>query len=222
MEFLGEEELLHYLEQHAYSAAFSDVLDEMGYRSQVLSPDIPIRPLRETFVAAGRAVTLLNAPNTDAADPYGLVIRCIDAMSPGSILVTTGSVHLQTGIMGELTATALRVKKCHGAIVNGYTRDSRKLIAMEYPTFAWGGSPLDTTGRVRVVESNIPITIGSVCITPGDLVFADLDGIVVIPRTAEQETINRVLERVGTENAVRGELAEGSAMSAVWSKYRVL
>ncbi len=106
--------------------------------------------------------------------------------------------------------------------MNGYTRDSRKLIAMGYPTFAWGGSPIDTTGRVRVVKYNIPITIGGVQVTPGDFVFADIDGIIVVPKAAEKEVIDGVLERIGTENVVRKELAEGSSMSTVWSKYRVL
>jgi regulator of RNase E activity RraA len=138
------------------------------------------------------------------------------------VLVTTGDRHLTTGIMGELTATALRVKKCRGAIVNGFTRDSRKLIHMGYPTFAWGSSPIDTTGRVRVVDTNIPITIGGVKVSPGDLIFADLDGIIVIPKTAEKEVIDRVLDRVSTENAVRRELLEGKSMSDVWSRYGVL
>jgi 4-hydroxy-4-methyl-2-oxoglutarate aldolase len=222
MEFSTEEELLQYLEQHAYAAVFSDILDEMGHRSQAVSPDTLIRPLCETFVSAGRAVTLLNAPDTNEEEPYDLVIKCIDSLSPGSVLVTTGKVHLTTGIMGELTATALRVKKCRGAIVNGYTRDSRKLIQMGYPTFAWGSSPIDTTGRVRVVDYNLPLTIGGVKVSPGDLVFADLDGIIVIPKSVETEVIDRVLDRVSTENAVRRELREGKSMSDVWSRYRVL
>jgi regulator of RNase E activity RraA len=124
--------------------------------------------------------------------------------------------------MGELTATALRVKGCRGAVVNGYTRDARKIIQMGYPTFAWGASPIDTTGRVRVIEWNIPITVGGVVVTPGDIVFADLDGIVVVPRHMEKELIERVLERVSTENVVRKELAEGKRMSEVWSRYHVL
>jgi len=222
MSFATEQELFEHLERHAYAAAFSDILDEMGYRSQVLSPDVRIRPLCETFVAVGRAVTLLNAPDTNEEEPYDLVIKCIDALTPGTMLVTTARVHLETGIMGELTATALRVKGCRGAVVNGYTRDARKIIKMGYPTFAWGASPIDTTGRVRVVDYNIPITIGSVTVTPGDLVFADLDGILVVPRAVEQDTIARVLERVSTENVVRKELADGKKMSDVWSRYGVL
>jgi regulator of RNase E activity RraA len=222
MKFAAEQDLLQYLEQHAYAAAFSDILDEMGYRSQAVSPDARIRPLCETFVSVGRAVTLLNVPDTNEEEPYDLVIKCIDSLLPGSILVTTGKVPLVTGIMGELTATALRVKKCRGAIVNGYTRDSRKIIKMGYPTFAWGTSPIDTTGRVRVVEYNIPIIIGGVQVTPGDLVFADLDGIMVIPRAVEEEVVGKVLDRVGIESVVRKELAEGRAMADVWSRHGVL
>jgi regulator of RNase E activity RraA len=222
MTFANEQELLEYLEKHAYSAAFSDILDEMGYRSQAVSPDSRIRPLAASFVSVGRAVTLLNVPDQNPEDPYDVVIKCIDSLSPGSILVTTGKVHLETGIMGELTATALRVKKCRGAIVNGYTRDCRKIIEMGYPTFAWGASPIDTTGRVRVLEYNIPITIGGVQVMPVDLVFADLDGIMVIPRAAEDEVIGKVLDRIGTESVVRKELADGKAMAEVWSRHGVL
>lgn len=222
MKFQTELELLAYLEGHAYAAAFSDVMDEMGYRDQAVSPDARIHPLCESSVSAGRAVTLLNAPDSNEEEPYDLVIKCIDSMSQGTVLVTTAQTGLTVGIMGELTATALRAKGCRGAIVNGYTRDVRKLTKMGYPTFAWGASPIDTTGRARVVEYNIPITIGGVTISPGDLVFADFDGIMVVPPAAERDVIAGVLERIGTENTVRKELAEGKQMSEVWSKYRVL
>jgi regulator of RNase E activity RraA len=222
MKFGHEVELFEYLERHAYAAAFSDVLDEMGYRSQAVSPDLRIRPLSDSFVAVGRAVTLLNAPDANEEEPYDLVIKCIDSIAPGSMLVTTGRVPLTTGIMGELTATALTVKGCRGAVVNGYTRDARKIVKMGYPTFAQGPSPIDTTGRVRVVEYNVPIWIGGLSVNPGDLVFADLDGIMVIPRAVEEEVTSRVIERVSTENHVRKELAEGRKMSEVWSKYGVL
>lgn len=222
MTFSSEQDLFRYLEQNAYAAAFSDILDEMGFRHQAVSPEARIRPLCDSFVSVGRAVTLLNAPDVNDEEPYDLVIKCIDSMEPGSILVTTGRVPLVTGIMGELTATALRVKGCRGAVVNGYTRDARKLVKMAYPTFAWGASPIDTTGRVRVVAYNIPITIGGVEVRPGTLVFADLDGIVVIPREVEDEVMKKVLERIATENVVRKELAEGKTMSYVWSKHGVL
>ncbi len=222
MNFDKENDLFEYLEKSAYASAFSDIMDEMGHRKQVVSPDAGIKPLNDQYAAMGRAVTLLNSPDTNEKDPYDLVIQCIDAMSAGTILVTTGSEHLVTGIMGELTATALHVKGCRGAVVNGYTRDAKKIIRMNYPTFAWGSSPIDTTGRARVVGANIPITIGGVTITPGDIVYADMDGIIVIPKNIENEVIQKVIERISTENTVRKELAEGQKMAEVWSKHGVL
>jgi len=215
-------ELFEFLERQAYSAAFSDIMDELNFRQQIVSPEANIHPLTESFVAIGRAVTLLNDEDSNMEDPYELAIRCIDELTPNTILVTTGKRVFQTGIMGELTATALRARGCRGAVVNGYTRDVRKIIKMKYPTFAYGASPIDTTGRVRVVEYNIPITIGGVTVEPGDLVFADLDGIAVIPKCVEKEVIPLVRERVTTETKVRRELAEGKLMSEVWARYKVL
>jgi regulator of RNase E activity RraA len=220
--FKCESELFSYLEENAYAAVFSDILDEMGEHFQVISPHSKIYPLKDNFVIVGRAITLLNENNSCKEEPYDTVIKCIDSLPSGSILVTTGSDIFTAGIMGELTATALRVKKSRGVIVNGYTRDARKLIKMEFPTFAWGASPIDTTGRVRVVDYNIPIIIGGVRISPGDLIFADLDGIVIIPKNLEKEVIDEVIKRISTENVVRKELAEGKSMAEVWNKYHVL
>ncbi len=222
MNFESDSELFSYLEAHAYAAAFSDVLDELGERFQVVSPHSRIHPLESTFVAIGRAVTLLNEKDDNEDEPYDAVIKCIDSLPPDSILVTTGSDTFDVGIMGELTATALRARKSRGAIVNGYSRDVRKLIGMKFPTFAWGPSPIDTTGRARVTSYNIPIIIGGVRISPADLVFADFDGTVVIPRDLEKEVVEKVIERISTENVVRKELAEGRTMAEVWKKYQVL
>ncbi|MBN1349886.1 RraA family protein, partial [candidate division KSB1 bacterium] len=104
----------------------------------------------------------------------------------------------------------------------GYSRDVRKITKMDFPTFAWGASPIDTTGRVRVIEYNTPIIIGGVKIFPNDLIFADFDGLVVIPQQYEQEIIDKTISRINTENKVRKELAEGHKMREVWDRYHVL
>ncbi|TFH41938.1 MAG: RraA family protein [ANME-2 cluster archaeon] len=222
MKFASENELFDYLESHAYAAVFSDIMDEMGLRHQVISPKSKIKPLRDDFVTMGRCITLLNVYDGNKEDPYSTVIECIDNITPDSVLVTTGDASMEVGIMGELTATALKSRGARGAVVNGYSRDVRNLINMSYPTFAWGPSPIDTTGRVKVIDYNIPITIGGVTVTPGELIFADLDGIVIIPQSQEKEVISKTLERIQTENLVRKELAQGKKMREVWDKYNVL
>lgn len=222
MNFKNESELFSYLEENAYAAVFADIMDEMDYNFQVISPNSKICPLKDNFVVIGRSVTLLNEWDNNKDEPYDTAIKCVDSLEPDSVLVITGSDSFSAGIMGELTATAMRSKKSRGVVVNGYTRDARKLIGMDFPTFAWGASPIDTTGRVRAVDYNIPIIIGGVKILPGDLIFADLDGIVVIPKNIEKEVIDEVIKRINTESLVRKELAEGKSMAEVWEKYHVL
>lgn len=222
MNFDTETEMLNYFGENCYASVFSDVLDEMNYRFQVISPNTNIRPLKDEFVIMGRAVTMLNARDNNMKEPYELVIKCIEELKPDSILVTSSTNHLEEGIMGELTATALQVNGCRGSVVNGYTRDVRKLKSMGFPTFAWGASPIDTTGRVRVVDYNIPIVIGGVQIHSEDLLFCDLNGIIVIPGEIEKEVITMVVKRIEEENVVRKELAAGRKISEVWNKYHIL
>jgi len=222
MNFEPEIERFDYIEKNCYAGVFSDVLDELGYRFQVISPESNIRPLDDNYVVIGRACTMMNAQDDNMEDPYDLAIKCIEELKPGSVIVTTTNTPLDVGIMGELSATALRAKGCRGAIVNGYTRDVRKLKEMSFPTFAWGSSAIDTTGRARVISYNVPIDIGGVQVRPDDLIFCDLDGMVVIPRKIEKIAIKKVLNRVVEENIVRKELAEGENLSEVWDKYHIL
>jgi regulator of RNase E activity RraA len=222
MEFKTETDLFDYIEKHFYAAALCDSLDEIGFPNQVIDPRLGIRPLREEFVTAGRAATLLNAPDPREEKPYELAIAAVDQLKQDSLIVATWTEQMKPGIMGELTATAMRARRSRGAVVDGYTRDARMLLAMSFPTFARGASPIDTAGRTRIVDYNCPVQIGDVRISPGDIVFADFDGIVVIPKEAEAETIEKTIERVDTENRVRKHLAAGGTMAEAWEKYRVL
>ena len=218
----NEQDLFKYIEAHAYAGVFSDILDEMGYRDCVISPDTKIRPLDEGYAIFGRCCTMLNEIDTNPIDPYEGAIRCIDNIEEGAVLFTTGKGNLSTGIMGELTATAMRSRGAKGAIVNGYSRDIRKLKLMGFPTFTWGPSPIDTTGRVRVTAINEPIEVGGVVVHPRELVFADYDGIVIIPSEVEDEVIEKVIERIKVEGDARSELSNGQSMRSVWEKYQVL
>jgi regulator of RNase E activity RraA len=217
-------EELNYFEKiskSAYSGIISDILDEMGFRNQVIPPSLGIKPLKSTWVAIGRAKTYLNAPDTNVEDPYQLAIVGMDQLKPGQIFVGGGEIGCE-GIMGELSAHRMRQKDCRGVIANGYTRDSRALLAINFPVFCKGASPIDTTGRVRVVDLDVPIPFGNKFISPGEIVFADLDGIVVFPKECEEEAILKVIKRVDEEKKVRRELRRGKTMKEVWDKYHIM
>jgi len=204
-----------------YSAALSDVLDEMGLRDQVVSPLLGIRPLRSDWVVAGRAKTLYNEFNTETEDPYELAIAGLDQIEPGQVLIAGGSVE-DLGIMGELSAHRIIQRGGRGAIVNGYSRDTRQLLDLGFPVFCKGGSPIDTTGRSRVTAVDVPILFGDREVNPGQIVFADADGIVLIPQEAEEQVITVALRRVEEETEVRNDLRKGSSFREVWERYHIL
>jgi regulator of RNase E activity RraA len=145
----------------------------------------------------------------------------MDSLKPGEVAVTTSTNPLEAGIMGELSATTMKSRGARGCLVDGYTRDARKIIRMKFPVFAKGVSPIDTTDRAAVVDYDCPVVFGGRKVFPGQIVFADLDGIVFIPREAEKEAIQKAVERVRKETRVRKALREGQKAGDVWKKYRV-
>jgi 4-hydroxy-4-methyl-2-oxoglutarate aldolase len=217
-----EQTLFDTISAALYAGALSDILDEMGYRSQAVHPDLQIRPLNLQAVAMGRALTLLNARDTREEDPYELAIRAMDGMKPGQLLVASGKGPLETGIFGELSATRVSRAGGRGAVINGYSRDARKILEMGFPLFCRGISPIDTTGRVRVVDFNCRVDFGDQNVSPGQILFADLDGIILIPIEAESEVMDKALERALIETKVRMELRGGATMEEVWKRYHVL
>jgi regulator of RNase E activity RraA len=223
MKFRGELEMFAFMEREFYSGAISDILDAMGFRNSAASPHALIRPLYPQAVCAGRVRTLLNAPKrTGREDPYKLAIALMDSLVPGEVAVATAVKPLEAGIMGELSATAMRGRGARGCLVDGYTRDARKIVRMRFPVFAKGISPIDTTDRAAVVDIDCPVIFAGRRIAPGTIVFADLDGIVFIPKEVEKEAIHEAVRRVRAESKVRKALGAGKKVREVWDKYHVM
>jgi len=222
MSWKSELQMFRFMERFFYAAALSDILDELGYRDCAVKPQAMIRPLFSQAVCAGRARTLLNAPRrTGRKNPYRLALELMDSLKPGEVAVAASTKPLEAGIMGELSATAMKARGARGCLVDGYTRDAKKIINLKFPVFARGISPIDTTDRAAVVDYDCPIMFGGRRVIPGQVVFADLDGIIFIPRKAEKEAIQRALKRVQTESRVRTALRGGQKAQDIWKKYRV-
>jgi 4-hydroxy-4-methyl-2-oxoglutarate aldolase len=223
MAFKNDREIFNYMEKHFYSGALSDILDELGYAECAGSPHALIRPLFPDAVCAGRVRTLLNAPAlTGREDPYKKALELMDSLKPGDVAVATAVKPLEAGIMGELSATTMRARGARGCLVDGYTRDARKIIRMGFPVFARGVSPIDTMNRAAVVDADCPVLFAGRRIFPGQIVFADLDGIVFIPKEIEKRAIREAVKRVQVETKVRQELRQGRKAGDVWKKYHVM
>ncbi|MFI5072494.1 MAG: RraA family protein, partial [Terriglobales bacterium] len=142
-------------------------------------------------------------------------------INPSEIYIATGG-RLNCAAWGEILTATARMRGGAGAIIDGYHRDTPRVLEQNWPVFSRGRYAQDAAVRSIVVDFRCPIEIGGVSINPGDLVFGDLDGVVIIPRAVEEEVIVRSLEKARAEKLVRKEIEAGSSSTEVFAKYGIL
>lgn len=212
---------LDMMRQSLYSAVVSDALDALGFRRQ--SPRIRLAPLTVETTLVGRAKTTLWADMFhDDPRPYELELKAVDSCRTDDVLIAAAGGSLHSALWGELLSTASRNSGCIGAVVDGGVRDLAKMRQMQFPVFARGICVYDSLHRQRVIDLDVPVEIDGVRFSPGDLVIADLDGVVVVPREAEQEAIARAWQKVHAENEVRDAIRGGMKATAAFEKYGIL
>ncbi len=207
--------------RHLHPAVVSDCLDRMGYRQQVMRPHI--RPLYPKARLAGFAMTVhcieVDTPPANPDDYYKGELQAVDSLRPGDVMVVS---TCNGSYWGELLATASRYRGAVGIVADAYTRDTERLIEMQFPTFVAGILATDSLGRIDIDQVQVPITCGGVSVKPDDLMLADYDGVVVVPSEAAEEAITRAEEKVSGENLVREKLAEGMPTWEAFRTYGVI
>lgn len=221
--FANDEERFNRIRENVYVPAVSDILDDMGHRNQAMHQRL--RPLdADNCTIVGRARTLrwMQTDYVIEEDPYGDEIDAIDSLNPGDVVVHSTDYSGTIAPWGELMTTVCKVRGAVGCVCDAMTRDCKYIMKMGFPMFCRGIGPLDSKGRGLVVAYDVPIRCGEVLVNPGDLIFADFDGIVAVPKDIEDEVLERAMEKVGKENVTRKELQEGKTLREVYNKYRVL
>ena len=212
---------LDMMRESFYSAVVCDALDAAGYPHQ--SPRVPLGPLTVKQTLVGRCKTTLWADMAHAdPKPYELELTAVDSCKTDDVLIAAAGGSARSGIWGELLTTAARNQGCIGAIIDGSIRDVTKIRAMQFPVFARGVCVYDSKDRQRVIDLDIPVEIDGVRFCPGDLVIADEDGIVVVPRAIEETVVRKAWEKVHAENEVRDAIQAGMKATEVFRKYGVL
>jgi 4-hydroxy-4-methyl-2-oxoglutarate aldolase len=206
-----------------YAAVLSDVLDQLGYRHQVLPPHI--RPLDDALVLVGRARTGLyrdvyHVPR--GHNPYALEIALIDDLQAGDVAVLACGSSGRIAPWGELLTTASRARGAAGCVTDGLVRDIKAIRELGFPVFHGGIGPLDSKGRGEVAAVDVPVECAGVTVNPGDLVFGDADGVLVVPQPIVKQALKHALEKVEGEDRTRAELREGARLADVFKKYGVL
>lgn len=209
---------LNVIRQSLSSSIISDVLDGMGLRNQAMS--MKVRPLGEDMSAVGTAYTMLMADQYDEGrDTFTLQFQAIDSLSRDDVMVVCSNSSDRAALWGELLSTAATYRGAAGAVIDGLSRDVSLIKRMGFPVFCRGIAPISSKGRVIAVDHSCPVVVGGVKVHPGDVVVADLDGVVVVPRDLAEETVKRALDVVSRESKTRDELRKGVGLSDVYKKY---
>jgi len=221
----SDAEVFSFVKEHLYVAAVCDILDDLGFRNQAmhqrLRPLLP-DPRACGFVGRARTIRWMETDFVTEDDPYGLEIDAIDSLKPGDVVVHSTDYSGTNAPWGELMSTIAQRNGAAGCVCDSQIRDCVKIVDLGFPVYYAGIRPLDSKGRGKVMAYDVPVRCGDVLVRPGELIFADFDGVVAVPREVEHKVLQQAREKVGKENATRKELLEGSTLRAVYEKYRVL
>ena len=225
----GDEELFSIVRRELFTCVVGDVMDKMGLQHQFLPPQI--RPLRSDMVVIGRAMPLLavdvfeekvaGTNNQLMQKPFGMMLEALDDLKANEVYVSTGSSP-RNALWGELMSTRAIKLGAAGAVLNGYIRDTKAVLNLNFPTFCWGSYAQDSSPRYKVVDFRIAIEIGAIRIRPGDFLFGDIDGVCVVPVEAADEIFAKALEKARGEKLVKKALEQGSSAVAAFEKYGIM
>lgn len=224
-----DQERLATVRDELFTAVIGDVLDTMGLTRQFLPATI--RPLAAHMRVVGRAMPVLQADYPSAPEaagggplagkPFGVMLEALDDLRRGEVYVA-GTMSADYALWGELMSTRAMHLGAAGAVLGGHSRDTEGILSLDFPVFSTGPYAQDQGARGKVLDWRTPIMIGQAMITPGDLIVADLDGVLVVPQAAEGEAVTRALEKVRGERTVAEKIREGMSATEAYRTYGVL
>ncbi len=219
--------LFELMKRELFTAVVGDVMDKVGLVRQFLPPEI--QPLRDDMVVAGRAMPVLEAdyaePDDRSADgnrAFGLMFEAVDDLAENDVYICTGASPTYA-LWGELLSTRALKLGAAGAVLDGFSRDTRGILELEFPTFCAGRYAQDQRVRGRVVDFRCTLTFSNgAAVSPGDIVFGDLDGVVIVPSDSAPDAIHRALDKVRGENRVREAIEGGMSAREAWDRFGIM
>jgi 4-hydroxy-4-methyl-2-oxoglutarate aldolase len=200
-----------------YTPAVADVLDTKGLWHQIMDNDL--KGLTMDMIVAGPAFTVFGMAERSEDKCIRRGPQVVDRMQAYQVAVFETAGDSRTGHWGELLSNAARARGAHGAVIDGGVRDTRYILRMGFPVFCKYRCPGDATGRWNVADMEIPVTVGGVRVYPGDFIFGDSDGVVVVPRELTIEVLLEAEAILATENEIREKVRDGASVAELYSKY---
>jgi 4-hydroxy-4-methyl-2-oxoglutarate aldolase len=200
-----------------YTPAVCDVLDEYELRHQYVHHSI--RPLDRTLMLAGPAFTIVGMANSTRDRTKRMGPRVIDSFVPHVVACYDTMGEEQTGVWGELWSAGAAKRGCVGAVVDGGIRDTAYIRRAKFPIFHKFTMPGDAVGRFNIVDFGCPVSIGGVRVAPGDYVFGDEDGVVMIPKALTLEVLAKAEAVCAKENKIRDAIEDNASLADLYVKF---
>ena len=230
----NDDEMFALMKEKLYTPVVGDILDQMGYTHQFLPSSI--KPLESMVPAdayidrsepdnrlkvAGYACTVLENDVFGQPDkPFGYLTEALDQLKPNEVYVATGAHN--SALWGELLTASAKARGAVGSVVDGYSRDTPQVLGQNFPVFCSGTWAQDSSLRTYLFKFRCPIEIGQVTIHDGDIVFGDIDGVLIIPRSIAPEVIEKALIKASTEKTMRKAIEDGMMVTEAFEKFGVL
>lgn len=224
----NDKELFKVMKEKMYTAVVGDIMDKMGILNQYLPAKV--KPLHKDMVIVGRAMTVLEADmqaekvgknNPILGQTFGLMLDALDDLKEDEIYICAGSCT-DYALVGELMVTRAKYLKAAGFVALGYIRDTKGIEDLGIPVFSYGSYSKDQAPRGKVIDYRVPIIAAGVEINPGDLIFGDYDGVVVVPQEKEEEIIKLAYEKTVGERLVGKAIASGLSSKDAFAKYGIM
>lgn len=224
-----DKELYKIAKDELFVALVGDVLDKMGFQHQFLPPTI--KPIQADFVVIGRAMPVLEADvfeevtkdskNPIMEKPFGIMFEALDDLKEDEVYICSGASP-NYALWGGLMSTRAIKLKAAGAVLHGWSRDTNEILRLDFPTFSYGGFAQDQGPRGKVIDYRIPIEIEGVRIHPGDMVYGDRDGVLIIPKDAVKEAFQGAIEKARGEQLVKKALENGMSTVEAFKKFGIM
>jgi regulator of RNase E activity RraA len=216
----GDRERFAVVRTYLHTPAIGDVLDASGHCRQFLAPGL--RAVVPGMTVVGRAMPVLIAEvHGEQSHPFGKLTEALDALQPGDVYLARAH-GVPCASWGEIMTNAAIARGAVGAVIDGYHRDTARLLDLDFPVFSRGAYGQDARVRSAVLDYRVPIDVDGVHVDPGDLIVADYDGAVVIPASIEFDILELALAKVSTEDIVRSEIVAGMTSTDAFATFGVL
>jgi regulator of RNase E activity RraA len=225
----SDDELFAQVRRELFTAVVGDVMDKLGLQRQFLPPWI--QPLCSNMVVIGRAMPVLtadvfeeeteNEQNPALGRPFGLMLQALDDLKRQEVYLCAGGSP-RYALWGELMSTRAMKLDAAGAVLDGYSRDTPGILQLNFPTFSRGRYAQDQGPRGKVIDFRCTVEVGGVRVKPGDIVFGDLEGVLIVPRDAVEESFARGLEKARGEKLVKKAIEDGMSATEAFEKFGIM